>query len=328
MSFLHPTGLAPYAQRMKILLLILLTSITRAFAGNEAVESLYQSLKTDFESKHYFFNHSINDFRDGVISPFLQEMFKADAINNARPLTQKQITKLPDAYFLERKPFFLAMAGRERLIKAGKIKNHPILAVVDFSRHSKQRRMFIMDVERGEVLVNTYTSHAYATDSDGDGYAEAYSNVSGSEKTSVGFMSSDVTYYGSYGYSLRLRGHDPKLNSNVLSRAVVVHGFGGMDVYQASWGSISTSQGCLMLSTNESGRFWGMEDKSMLQIVIGILKPGSLIFNYTDQADLKLSEWIKSTDAPVEEAEYEQLTTQEEMADHLPGAGILPANVD
>lgn len=270
------------------------------------------------------------------MSPFIQQMFKEDAINNARPLTQNQIKKLPEAYFLERKPFFLAMAGRERLIKAGKIKNHPILAVVDFSRNAKNRRLFVMDIERGEVLINTYTSHAYASDKNADGFPETFSNISGSEKTSVGFMSSDVTYYGNYGYSLRLRGHDPKLNSNVLSRAVVVHGFGGMDVQQASSGYVSTSQGCLMLSTNESGRFWGMEDKSMLQIVIEILKPGSLIFNYTDEDDLKLSDWIKESDAPVEKeeegkaVEYEQIKAQEEIADHLPGSihGILPVKMD
>lgn len=187
-----------------------------------------------------------------------------------------------------------------------------------------------MDLQKGEVLVNTYTSHAYSTDRDGDGYADNFSNVSGSEKSSVGFMSSDVTYYGSYGYFLRLRGHDPKLNSNVMTRAVVVHGYGGMDVNQASWGSIATSQGCLMFSTNESGRFWGMEDMSMLQIVIGILKPGSLIFSYTDQDDLKLSEWIKVSDVPVEEpeisaAEYQQETTQEEISDHVNSSAILPA---
>lgn len=301
---------------MKILLFILFVTITHGFAAVDTVEDLYQRLKDDFESKPHFFNSSINDFRP-------------------EPLTLNQIAKLPDAEFLDKKPFFLAMAGRERLIKAGKIKNHRILAVVDFSRHSNNRRIFIMDILNGEVLVNTYTSHAYYTDSDQDGYADSFSNVSGSEKTSVGFMSSDVSYYGNYGYSLRLKGHDPKLNSNVLARAVVVHGFGGMDVTQASWGKISTSQGCLMFSTNESGRFWGMEDKSMLQIVIGLLKPGSLIFNYTEQDDLKLSEWIKSSDVPSGDhdkmkrtaVEYIQPTEQEE-SDHLGGPDILPADMN
>lgn len=327
---------------MKNLLFILFVSVTSAFASPDGVDDLYRRIKDDFESRPEFFNSSINNFRDGVISPFIHEMFRDDARNNAIPLTPIQLSKLPDAYFLEKKPFYLAMAGRERLLKAGKIKNHPILAVVDFSRHGRNRRMFIMDIQKGEVLINTYTSHAYATDSDRDGYADTFSNVSGSEKTSVGFMSSDVTYYGNYGYSMRMRGLDPKLNSNVLARAVVVHGYGGMDAQQASWGNVSASQGCLMFSTNESGRFWGLEDKSMLQLVIEALKPGSLIFSYTEEDDLKLSDWIKPTDAPKEEKEDNedleeksqgtvieyQATHQEEVSDHLPGSGIRPVKMN
>lgn len=276
----------------------MISAVTPVFA-RDALDELYDKLQRDFDSKPHFFNKSINDFRDGIESPFIKPYFKEYAANNARPLTPTQISKLPEGYFLEKEPFFLAMAGRERLLKAGKIKNHPILAVVDFSRHARNRRLFIMDIHKGEVLINTYTSHAAKTDSDRDGYADTFSNQAGSNLSSLGFMSSDVTYSGNYGYSLRMRGHDPLLNSNVFSRAVVVHGFGGLGPHDASWGSMSTSEGCLMISTNESGRFWGMEDKSMLDLVIKTLKPGSLIFTYDyENPELFKSTWIKKSDIP------------------------------
>ena len=53
-----------------------------------------------------------------------------------------------------------------------------------------------------------------------------------------------------------------------------------------------------MFSTNESGRFWGMEDKSMNEIVINKLKKGALVFVYTDQELIYKSTWIKKTDLP------------------------------
>lgn len=292
--------------RLKFLLLTFLCSVSSAYAV-DALDDLYEKLQRDFDSKPHFFNSSINDFRDGVMSPFIAALYgKDEPINNAKPIHPSQLAKLPDGRFLDKAPFYLAMKGRERLLKAGKIKNHPILAVADFSRHSKARRLFIMDIAKGEVLMNTYTSHAYKSDADKDGYAETFSNVSGSNLSSLGFMSSDVTYYGNYGYSLRLKGHDPVLNSNVFSRAMVFHGFGGMSPQEAAWGGVATSEGCYMISTSDSGRFWGMEDKPLLELVIKILKPGSLVFTYIDESDeLFKSTWIKKTDIPAEVVEEE-----------------------
>lgn len=300
---------------MKIILLLVLSSLTQAFASVDGVKDIYQKIKDDFESNRTFYNSSINELRE-------------------TPLKQTQIAKLPETYFLDKKPFFLAMAGRDRLIKAGKIKNHSILAVTDFSRHSRHRRVFIMDVVKGKVLINTYTSHASNTDSNGDGYADSFSNVNGSEKSSLGFMGSDVSYYGIFGYSMRMRGLDPKLNSNVLARAVVVHGFGGMDVEQASWGQVATSLGCLMFSNNEPARYWGLEDKTMIEVVVDTLKRGSLIFNYVDTSEIFQSEWIKLADVPEEEkaetkaVEYQQESNKGVIVSHHPYGDILPAEVN
>lgn len=276
---------------MKYLLLILALSFSQVWAASVEMDELWLRLRDDFESKPYFFNAALNDFRDNVKSPFAQ-------FNNARPLTPNQISQLPEGEFLSKRPFALAMAGRERLIKAGKIKASKILAVVDFSLPSSHRRLFILDLENEEVLMNTYTSHADASDPDHDGIPEIFSNVSGSLKSSVGFMSTESTYTGTFGYSLRIRGYDPKLNSNVLARAIVMHGFSGLDPVRAIWGNVSTSEGCFMISNMESGRFWNMEDKPMSDLAIEMLKPGALLFSYTDQELMFNSAWIKKSDMP------------------------------
>jgi hypothetical protein len=270
--------------------------------ASDSIDDLWQKLKIDFESKPYFFNDSLNDQRSGVMGPFIHEVFGEYAMNNALPLSPKQLSRLPEAEFLEKVPFTLAMKGRERLLRAGKIQDHQLLAVADFSKSSRKRRFYIFNLSSQEVLINTWTSHAVKSDADLDGIPETFSNTSGSSQTSVGFMATDKTYHGGFGYSLRLKGLDAQLNSQVFSRAVVIHGLGGLDPHQASYGNISGSEGCLMISMNESGLFWGLEDRSMRDIVIDTLKKGALVFVYTDKPDkngeelIFKSQWIKKSD--------------------------------
>jgi hypothetical protein len=287
--------------KLKHLLSALILFSTQAFAQT-AVDELWERLNADFESKAYFFNAAINNERNEVMSSFIPRIFGDAADNNARPLTPWQLDKLPDASFLNKIPFKLVMAGRERLLKMGKITNNPIVAVVDFSLHSQLRRLFIFDVQKGEVLINFWVSHATASDKDDDGFAETFSNLAGSKMSSLGFMTTDVTYVGRWGYSMRMKGLDPKLNSKVFPRAVVIHGLGGLGAHDAAWDNIATSEGCLMISTNESGRFWGMEDKSMLELVIKTLTGGALIFTYSEEKDeqgkelILQSSWINESD--------------------------------
>lgn len=306
-----------YDGSMKITLLVLIFIITigQAFAVGP-VEGLWLKLKQDFNSKTYFFNSDMNEHRTGETSSFMEELFGEYSFNNGQPLSLTQLDNLPEGKFVGKIPFFLAMAGRERLIKAGKIKSDSLLAIADFSKKSRHRRFFILDVENGTVLINTWVSHATKSDADEDGYPELFSNVSGTGKSSAGFMTTGVTYTGAWGFSRRLIGLDPALNSNALPRAVVIHGFGGLGAHQASWGDVATSEGCLMFSKNESGLFWGMEDKSMVELVINTLKTGSLIFTYTDlvtaeeQPLIFKSTWIKKTDLTVD-ADEKDMTEEE-----------------
>ena len=287
--------------RLFSLILIILFPLNLVFADTE-MRDLWERLKEDFDSKPFFFNENINNERNGVESPFIQSLFGETSQNNAHPLTQRQLLKLPEAEFLDFNVFKLAIQGRQRLLEAGKIKDATLLAVADFSKSSRHRRFYILDLKKEEVLINFWTSHALKSDVDGDGIPETFSNQNGSSQSSLGFMLTDQTYSGMWGYSLRLKGLDRKLNSQVLSRAVVIHGYGGLGAHDASWGNLTGSEGCLMFSLNESGRFWGLEDRSMRDIVIDTLKKGSLVFIYSDVKDesgqelIFQSDWLKKSD--------------------------------
>jgi hypothetical protein len=87
--------------------------------------------------------------------------------------------------------------------------------------------------------------------------------------SSVGLFQATETYYGSNGYSLRLRGLDPGFNDNAMTRAIVMHG--APYVSQA----IADRLGRL-------GRSWGCPAvrPEVARTVIDTLKGGALLFAY------------------------------------------------
>lgn len=103
-----------------------------------------------------------------------------------------------------------------------KLKNQDYLTVIDMTLSSTKRRMWIVNMDTGTVFPTT-VAHGKGSDSNHDGYAEKFSNVSGSNATSLGVYVTAETYSGSNGYSLRLDGKS-STNSNARKRAVVVHG--------------------------------------------------------------------------------------------------------
>jgi len=102
------------------------------------------------------------------------------------------------------------------------IKNTDYLSVLDFSLSSTKKRFHIINMRTGEVW-SIHVAHGKGSDPDHDGYANKFSNVSGSNASSLGIYKTAETYSGSHGYSLRLDGLS-KTNSNARARAVVIHG--------------------------------------------------------------------------------------------------------
>lgn len=94
--------------------------------------------------------------------------------------------------------------------------------VIDFSKHASQKRMFLIDMDNGSVKA-MLTTVGRKTDPDGDGIADFFSNIEGSNMSSLGFYLTDDEYMGGNGRSMRLHGLSPT-NSKALTRYIVVHG--------------------------------------------------------------------------------------------------------
>ncbi len=144
---------------------------------------------------------------------------------------------------------------------ASKIKNKDYLSVIDFRQFSGNKRFYIINMKTGEVWA-IRVAHGKGSDPDHDGYANSFSNVSGSNASSVGFYMTSDTYSGGHGYSLLLDGVS-STNSNARSRAIVVHGAD----YVSEANVIQ-------------GRSWGcpavaMENRTKL---IDMIKGGSVIY--------------------------------------------------
>jgi hypothetical protein len=165
-------------------------------------------------------------------------------------------------------PHVLELAARaaECARRQGVLDGYRHLAVIDYSRPSTEPRLWVFDVERGRLLFQELVAHGRNT---GEGLAQRFSNVEGSKMSSLGLYQTAETYYGSNGYSLRLRGLDPGFNDNALSRAIVMHG--APYVSQA----IAERLGRL-------GRSWGCPAvrQEVARTVIDTLKGGSLLFAY------------------------------------------------
>lgn len=143
------------------------------------------------------------------------------------------------------------------------LKNQKYLTLLDFSKSSKQKRLFVINMSTGSVWA-LHVSHGKGSDADHDSFAEKFSNVSGSNASSLGYYITDNTYNGSNGYSLRLDGKS-STNSRARARAIVIHG--------ASY----------VQDTNiKQGRSWGCPAVSMEnhKKLIDTLKGGSLIYAF------------------------------------------------
>lgn len=135
-----------------------------------------------------------------------------------------------------------AMAART--VHAGSVKNDKYVIVIDFRRHSSEKRFFLIDMETMDAEA-FLVSHGQGSDPNHDGIADTFSNISGSKMSSLGTFVTAETYYGKHGLSLRLDGLDAD-NSEARNRAIVIHGadyvFPGGTKIGRSWGCPALEQ--------------------------------------------------------------------------------------
>lgn len=122
---------------------------------------------------------------------------------------------------LSKPAFESAFNGFNRLSDKHAITNDRVLTIVDYSKPSSQKRLYVVDMVTGQVVFNTLVAHGRNS---GMEYATDFSNENSSYKTSLGFYVTLNTYFGGNGYSLRLKGCEYGINNNAFERAIVMHG--------------------------------------------------------------------------------------------------------
>ncbi|RYE71822.1 MAG: murein L,D-transpeptidase catalytic domain family protein, partial [Oxalobacteraceae bacterium] len=100
------------------------------------------------------------------------------------------------------------------------------LAVIDYSRSSLDRRLWVFDLPAHKLLNHEWVAHGQGSGSD---RPDRFSNDEGTHASSLGLFLTADTYQGHNGYSMRMQGLEAGINDAAMSRAIVMHGAGYVD---------------------------------------------------------------------------------------------------
>jgi hypothetical protein len=138
--------------------------------------------------------------------------------------------------------FEKALTGFYNLKKSGQLSAKQILTIADFDQSSTKKRLYIIDLDKKEILLNTWVAHGQRS---GNDEAVNFSNKNDSYTSSLGFYVTGEVYRGIHGRSLKLDGMDNGFNNNARSRSIVVHGAPYVSTGTINaLGRLGRSQGC------------------------------------------------------------------------------------
>lgn len=161
--------------------------------------------------------------------------------------------------------FSKAFNGFSKLKLQGKIKKD-LLTVIDFSKSSNTKRLWIIDMVTQKVVYNTLVAHGRNS---GDEFATTFSNAASSNCSSLGFYATGEIYMGKHGESMRLDGLEPGINNNARNRAVVMHAADYVsETFVKQHQRLGRSQGCPALPNN------------LNKEIINLIKGKSCLFIY------------------------------------------------
>lgn len=173
----------------------------------------------------------------------------------------------------------MAFGAASCAVRAGAVNNPETLTVIDYSKPSTEKRLFVYDLTSRELLFAEVVAHGQGS---GENLTTRFSNEPNSHATSLGLFVTEDTYIGKNGYSLRLNGLDRGFNDRALERAIVMHG--------APYVNPDTAN-----SLGRLGRSWGCPAlrPAIAHELIDHVKGGSLVFAYyPDQNWLKSSKYL------------------------------------
>jgi hypothetical protein len=144
--------------------------------------------------------------------------------------------------------------------------NEDIVSIIDYSKPSTEKRLFILDLKKQELLYHTFVAHGKNT---GVNTATKFSNNKGSNQSSLGVFRTGESYQGKHGYSLRLDGLEKGFNDNARRRAVVMHSASYVsEDFIERYGRLGRSWGCPAVPVEFSKE------------IIDLIKGGSCLYIY------------------------------------------------
>ena len=200
-----------------------------------------------------------------------------NAGGNGRPLLGQLQRMAPDA---DPQVIALALEAAQCASASGSIAPPKRLAVIDYSRPSTERRLWVFDLGSPRLLYSEYVAHGRAS---GENLATAFSNLDSSHQSSLGLFATAETYTGHNGLSLRMDGLEPGFNDRARDRAIVMHGADYVNPEMAHrQGRLGRSFGCPAVR------------QAVAPAMIDALKDGQLVFAYyPDQRWLTQSKFFR-----------------------------------
>lgn len=181
--------------------------------------------------------------------------------------TNSQVNIKPEVIKSEYKPTFnsqdsIISIAKKIHSKWGSDKLHRKVVIIDFSKPMESARLFIVDIDSSKIIKSTKVCHGIG--SGASSIPTSFSNEFNSRKSSKGIMRTAETYYGGFGYSLRVDGLQNN-NSNVRRRTIIFH---CSEKQRTPW-----SWGCFSMP------------KEVYKEIINIIKGGCLVFSFSDTSD-------------------------------------------
>jgi len=180
---------------------------------------------------------------------------------------------------IETEVFKMALDAASCAVRTGAVSAPETLTVIDYSKPSSERRLWVFDLKAKELVYEELVAHGQGS---GANMATQFSNEDESHQTSLGLFVTRDTYVGKNGYSLRLDGLDRGVNDRARDRAIVMHG--APYVSQA-----------FVKANGRLGRSWGCPaiSAAVAKQMIDRVKGGGLVFAYyPDAGFIKTSKYL------------------------------------
>ena len=172
--------------------------------------------------------------------------------------------------------FELALNAAECAVRSGAVADPSTLTVIDYSKPSTEKRLWVFDLRSHDLLYEELVAHGQGS---GDNLANVFSNDPDTHASSLGLFLTEDTYVGKNGYSLRLKGLDEGFNHRAGERAIVIHGAAYVsEEFVKQNGRLGRSWGCPALR------------EGVAREVIDRVRGSGIVFSYYPNQD-----WLESS---------------------------------